>query len=322
MLNDEIQKNILEELNTIASTPRRGIYSWRVLGLPELQDGEVQYNFDYLIDSGLIKIEKKSGSQDLFRISNKGIDSLKAVDPSPAPDKTGKKFKDLFKQLETRLKGIAGVSSDATQFKDIIDKAKKNNPYVEYKEDIIWDMYGLRNVFSHCDRDKYIAEVNNLAFEELNTIIKNIENPPKAGDVFKTEMFTATLDDDVYPVLKKMKEEIYTHVPIYDFEHQFIGILNESTVLNWLVANLVDGKANFSKKQLSDFDRNFLHTDENKCEFITKDLDVFSVQKMFDKYMLSGQRLGCVVITSSGDKSEDPLGIITAWDLPEIRKHL
>ncbi|OQB05854.1 MAG: hypothetical protein BWY19_00738 [bacterium ADurb.Bin212] len=321
MLDEKIQNRILKILNELASTPRKGVHNWRALHISDFKDGDVQYNFNYLVDQRIIKKEKKNGS-DYFRISSKGIDSLAGTGSNAVAGKTGKQFNELFKKLETRLKEIARVASDATQFKDIIDKAKKNNPYVSYKEDIIWDMYGLRNVFSHGDREKYIAEVNTLAFEELNTILKNIENPPTVGEVFRKEMFTATLEDNVYPVLKTMKVDIYTHVPVYDSEHKFVGVLNESTVLNWLVANLVDGKANFSKKQLKHFDRSFLHTDENRCEFVAKGYDIFSVQQMFDQHMFSGKRLGCVIITETGDRDEEPIGIVTAWDLPEIRKHL
>ena len=80
-----------------------------------------------------------------------------------------------FKQLETQLKRVAGISSDITQFKDILDKAKKNNFLVRYREGLIWDLYALRNVFAHADREKYIARVNKLAYEAIDNLINLIQ---------------------------------------------------------------------------------------------------------------------------------------------------
>ena len=320
---NEIQKTILEKLNGLIATPRKGVYGGHyTLHLSQFDKGEIQKEFSYLVDERYIKKEKR-GTDTLYYISSKGINFVEKRETVVSQiSGSGKQYMELFKKFETKLREIAGVNSDSIQFKDILDKAKRNNPLVEYKEDLIWDLYGLRNVFAHCDRDKYIAEVNSMAFEELNKLYSNLENPPKVIDLFAKEIFRTRLSDDVLAVLESMKENVYTHVPVYDENDKFVGILSETTVMNWLIENLVDGKASFSNKTMGDFNSKYLHTSENKYEFVASDFDIFAAQKMFDSSMYAGERLGCIIITQSGNRDEKPIGIITAWDLPKIRDFL
>lgn len=234
-------------------------------------------------------------------------------------------YLDAFKELESLLKRCANVSSDATQFKDVVDKAKSKNSAVKHYESLIWDLYGLRNVFAHADRDKYIAEVNDVAYEKINELIEILQDPPKAGEVFKADVYYATTRDITEEVLKRMMDNeakhIYTHVPVYEGSG-FIGVLSETTVLRWLIENVKEGEAQFYKKTVSDINRKYLNSPDNKHHFVSHDKSVFEIKEMFDKAIQKGERLGVVLITNTGNKNEQLLGIVTAWDLPKIDEYL
>lgn len=231
------------------------------------------------------------------------------------------KFLTAFKKLEEKLKKVAQAPADHTHFREIIAKAKDKNPLIALKEGMIWDLYGLRNVFAHKDRDKYIAEVNALAMDETTKLLELLEHPPTVGQSFRTDMYIASLDTMTETVLRTMKEELYTHVPVYEDE-KFIGVLTETTVLDWLVEKINAGKANFDKQFVRDIKRAYLHSPTNKFEFVAEDRSVFDVLKLFEDSMLAGERLGAVFVTTDGKKDRRPIGIITAWDLPRIKEHL
>jgi CBS domain-containing protein len=231
----------------------------------------------------------------------------------------GQKYLATFKKLEARLRKIAGAGNSTMQFKDIVEKAGNKNPAVMAKKGIIGNLYGLRNVFAHADMDKYIADVNDLAFAEIDKIIGLLDNPPKAIDIFGGDVFIARLNDDMGVVLRKMKDNLYTHIPVYDND-RFIGILSEATILEWLVENINEGGiAYFMEQKVGDINRGYLHPKTNECKFIKQTASIFEIYKMFEDAIYGKNRLGAVLITKNGTKDEKPLGIITAWDLPKLK---
>jgi CBS domain-containing protein len=231
------------------------------------------------------------------------------------------KYLKEFKKLETELKRIANASSDVSRFGEILTKAKSKNPVVQFKEGIIWDLYGLRNVLAHADRDKYIAEVNELAFNTIKELLKLLEHPPIVGDIFKTKVYTTGVEDITEVVVKTMQRELYTHVPVYS-GRKFVGVLSETTILDWLVENIKEGKAQFYKQKVGQINPKYLHPFTNRHKFISPRVSIFEVIKMFEDAVSKRERLGVIFITSSGRENEEPVGIITAWDLPKIKEYL
>jgi predicted transcriptional regulator len=225
-----------------------------------------------------------------------------------------------FKKLEAGLRRIAHAG-DNIEFREVLVRAKKLNPFIVSKENLIWDLYGLRNVIAHSDREKYIAEINQLAFDSIAKLIKLIEKPPLAGDVFKKEVYVADMNSETEDVIKEMRTKLYTHVPIYR-DKDFIGILSEATIFNWLVDNIKEGMANFRKLKLSDINPKYLNNPNEQCKFIRENVSIFYVLKMFEEAIDKKKRLGAVFITRSGTKNEKPVGVITAWDLPKIKEFL
>lgn len=232
------------------------------------------------------------------------------------------KYLESFKKLEACLKKITGAGDDA-KFSNILNKAKAINPLFEFKEGLIWDLYGLRNVFAHSDREKYIAEVNKFAFESIDKIIKLIKKPPTVGVVFKKDVYKANLFNNTEDVIKEMHGKLYTHVPIYTNNSKCVGIFSEATIFNWLVDNInVDGKANFHKLQMKDINPKYYHSPNEKNDFIKEETTIFEALKQFQDSINKGMRLGALIITPHGTKKEYPTGIITSWDLPKIKEFL
>lgn len=229
-------------------------------------------------------------------------------------------YLELFKKLEAKLKELAGNCGD-TKFGDIVKKASDKNYYVKERRDILSDLYGLRNVLAHSDREKYISEINQLAFDEINDFLKNLEHPPKVNSVFSTEIYSVTTNDFLEDVLKKMKEKLFTHIPVYQ-DSKFIGVLTETSILDWLVDNIHDGRAEFDKKTIAFINKRYLNCPTNRFRFISEKTSIFEVQELFEKAIKKEERLGVIFVTENGEKEEKITGIITAWDLPKIRTFL
>src|SRR5680860_25759 len=234
------------------------------------------------------------------------------------------KYLKKFKEIETQLKKMSRVSSDATQFKDILDKAKQNCPLIKYQEGLIWDLYSLRNIFAHTDREKYIAEVNQLAYKTIDSLVRLISNPPTVGEKFKQKVYWVLDNEITEVVIKKMRDDLYTHVPVYkksDDGYKFIGVFSESAVFYWLADNIREGKAGFYKQQIKNVNPKYLNDPNDLYKFISPDKDIFEVYDEFKTAIGDRKRLGAIFITHSANKNELPIGIVTAWDLPEIESY-
>src|SRR5680860_449356 len=223
-----------------------------------------------------------------------------------------KDFFKEFKKLEKKLREVSGVTSDTENFREIIKKAKKNNPIIEYKEEIIWDLYALRNVFAHKDRSKYIADVNKLAFDRLDETIELLKNPPKVGQSFKKDVYSATTEDIMETVMCKMRENLFTHVPVYE-NKKFVGVFSETTVFDWFADCSENRNSDFYLKPLSHINKKYFNSRNNLHKFIPRDLDIFSAYKVFEDNILNGKRMGAIFITKNGREDDELIGIITAW---------
>jgi len=227
-----------------------------------------------------------------------------------------------YKRFETRVKKIANSTEDSDRFMSIVRDASKICPILEYERDIIGDLVALRHVIVHKDRDKYLAEINDIAFEKLEKIIRYLEKPPSVKDYFACDVYTVKDSEITDIVIKKMCETGYTHVPVYS-KNKFIGVFSETSIFEWLGDNICDGNANFKKRSISIFNMKYLNQPEqNFCDFIGEKTSIFDVQKRFENAISKKQRIGALFITKTGKKDEKISGIVTSWDLPNIKKSL
>jgi predicted transcriptional regulator len=231
-----------------------------------------------------------------------------------------------FKKLEAKLKKIAKLK-DTSKFNDLLDRAATLHPFINEDKHLIQDLYGLRNVFVHSDRDKYIAEVNDLAFISLARILELLENPPKAISFTKNilkqkEVYWVQNNQELNVVVNEMAEKIYTHIPVYDGD-LCVGVFTETSLLLWLKNNVdSDGIAQFKKRFMSDVDINYMNPDTstNRSIFIKSDSSIFDVWQKFNLAIKKGDRLGAIILTKDGKRTSEPEGIITSWDLPRIQE--
>lgn len=225
-----------------------------------------------------------------------------------------------FKILEKKLRKIA-KASDADDFYHVLNKVEEVNYLIKYKRGLLRDLNALRNVFAHSDREKYIAEVNQLAFEEIDKLIKLLNKPPTVNQLFNKKVYSVNLEEILELVIKEMQKNIYTHVPVYK-DGKFWGIFSETSILSWLVENINEGKADFYKPQMKNVKREYLYNQTNIVDFISEKTSIFKVPELFSKAINKSSRLGALLITKTGDKDELPTGIITAWDLPLIDDYI
>ena len=237
-------------------------------------------------------------------------------------DKSGLFIK-RFQRLEKLLKETT-ESKDETSFSSALTKAAEKNTFIQKNRSLIDDLYALRNVFSHRERQRYIAKVNEIAISELEKIIQNIEKPPTVISRFKgygETVYQATIDRTIFEVMSEMEDpkKKYTHVPVWN-RSKFVGVFSYTSFFAWLFDEQKnkDKEVTFVKKFIGDINPEYLNSPVVNFEFIPENMSLYEVPSLFEKAVSQRERLDCLLITRAGKRNEKITGIITSWDLGSI----
>jgi predicted transcriptional regulator len=122
-------------------------------------------------------------------------------------------------------------------------------------------------------------------------------------------------NDVVAKAVKVMLQESFSQIPIYD-DKGFVALLTTNTVSRWLGSCLDVDILSLSETTVESVLK-FSEGQEN-CSFLSRSTTVFDALEKFQLYQKDGKRLEAILITQNGKPSEQPLGIITIWDLPQI----
>jgi len=161
-----------------------------------------------------------------------------------------------------------------------------------------------------------LAEPNILIVNRYKEIRDALLNPHTALSIAipAQKIYSVEPDARLDDVLKKMNDNIYTHVPIIE-NGQMVGVFSENTLLSYLADA---GEAIITADMtMADF-KDYLPLKAHKGEafaFLPKKALLGDVFDVFNKAIHKHERIGMLFITEHGKDHEKPLGIMTAWDL-------
>jgi len=230
------------------------------------------------------------------------------------------------------IKNVSNATVFLNQYKIMEDLAKvmftnsepssvifnlSNHPNFRHFKSEIDYCREVRNLLTHKPliNSKYAIEPSDEMIHILNSIIDKLEDPPKAL-MYATplsRLLTAKLDDFVLPLIKKMKIQNFTHVPILK-DGFVIGVFSESTVFDYLADHTKmeiphDQKVN---DYLSYMDLNN-HRNETFV-FVPRGILTGEAEALFNDGKIN-KRVEMLFVTENGKFNEKLIAIISPWDL-------
>ena len=232
-------------------------------------------------------------------------------------------FIELFKSLENetdkRYRQVTGTPPDkhVPLMKQVSILQEKNVRVYRKHYNIISYCAKVRNICSHEQKimDLYIVDVNNYLITELKKIVEELKNPTKVLDVAiqASNIFSANIDDQVKKVIREMKKNTYTHVPIYDGK-ELIGVFSENTLFNYIFKEEIVEIDNDSKfKGIVEYIK--LENLDETIKFVSRNETIEKIEDEYKKEFSAHNKLSCIYITETGKISEKILGMLTAWDI-------
>ncbi|MGM0421354.1 MAG: CBS domain-containing protein [Bacillota bacterium] len=236
----------------------------------------------------------------------------------PNSEKNIEEFIEYFNDIEEYLKEKDDNSN--LGFARLIGKYQDRDKIIRQYADELMHLKDIRNILVH--NNEYYAIPNEYSLDKIKNIRNRIINPPKVYPLFNSRVKTVSNDQPIIEVIKLMKEQSYSQIPVVNEHNKFLDLLTNNAISRWLgsLADKEGAKILFDQALVKDV----LDYEEisSVYEFISKDALIVDVIDMFEDSQKRGKKLEAVFITNNGKKSEKLLDIITSWDLPEMYSKL
>ncbi|MFC4800393.1 CBS domain-containing protein [Neobacillus sp. GCM10023253] len=224
------------------------------------------------------------------------------------------RFEVAFNQVHNALRDIVQINDE--RFVVLVKVGAKKYQVIEtFKKDL--EQYArLRNAIVHEKMEVgfYIAEPNAKVVHHIEKIANILSRPNYALTIATKNVVFFDENDSILKVTAAIKQYGYSKFPIYK-NQKCIGLLTAGSIMKWMAQHMESGIVNLADVRIADI---MMVEKKQSIEFISKEINLFQVENIFEKAHKKKNKLEAVVITENGNAGEKPLGIITPWDLIQI----
>lgn len=228
------------------------------------------------------------------------------------------RFLSAFNNIHDFIKKESG-SNRHVGFTEGLNKLRHKNFILARCFDDLQVFNDLRNVIVHRKNqvEYSIAEPHIETVINIENILGHLIKPERVYPKYASNVKSFTTDESLTTILIEVNQQGYSQFPIYDDNGQFIGLLTENGITNWLSRSLNDDLISISDTKINDV----IQYEEIQSHFlfVSRNISVFEAKEKFLNHLEVGTvKLDALLITENGKKTETLLGIITPWDVLEI----
>ncbi len=223
------------------------------------------------------------------------------------------KFISLYNEIDHFLR-VTLHEEKWVSYHELVERSAKFNRIIrEYEEDL--EQIGdLRNAIVHRSTGEIIAIPSDTIVRRAEEILKKLKAPPLVIPMFQKEILTADAEESIAKVIKLMRDNNFSKIPVYE-SSKFLFLATAEAVVRYISENLTADLRNSRIKNVFGYMEH-----RNNCQFVSKDTDIFKVAEIFEIYHRNGEKLDAVIITEDGGENSPPVGIITLFDVGMIYK--
>ncbi|MFD1040518.1 CBS domain-containing protein [Virgibacillus byunsanensis] len=224
------------------------------------------------------------------------------------------KFLTTFTRIEKELKSM--MSHEDAGFSRMVKILRDYNGIVKRYGDDLLEFAALRNAIVHnkIDMSYAIAEPHDSVVKRIEDIERELTQPEEVVPLFARKVYTFQETETLSSLLRVVHEKAFSKFPIYNGE-DFKGLITQKGITNWIASNVETDELPTMETTLSEVLR---FEERGNYKFIKSNTAVLEAVAFFREQIGRGIRLEALLITSNGQSTEKPAGIITAWDILEI----
>lgn len=227
------------------------------------------------------------------------------------------RFLTAFSAIEKHLRKVVG-SETRQSFSDMIRPAAQKASAVRRFEIDLREYGDLRNAIVHERRDgKAIAEPHDSTVFAIERIRDQLLSPPRVLPHFIKRVVSCSISDAVGNVAAQMLDGSFSQVPACDGA-ACVALLTAETVARWVAAQFKRHGGMLEDAPVSEV-LEFTEDRENFA-FVSREDTLFETLEQFRRFADRGKTLDAIIVSETGKRTEQPLGIITIYDVPTILK--
>jgi predicted transcriptional regulator len=230
-----------------------------------------------------------------------------------APADTASRFIRYFNEIDEYFRK-ATRSQRLRSFPERVAEVARRNATVRRFRDDLRDFSELRNAIVH-DRyfpERIIAEPTAEATEQLGRICAEIVTPTRLIPAFARDIRTFRPEDCIIDALRWLRDKDFSQAVVFDGK---LALLTLKGIARWLAAQTELECLELQQVKVADA----LAFEVPDCFIVmSRNATVDEAREMFEQQLAHGQRtLFAILVTETGKNSQQPLGIVTPYDLIE-----
>jgi predicted transcriptional regulator len=228
------------------------------------------------------------------------------------------RFLAAFARIEKRLRELTkGTKGDT--FSSLLSRANTEPSVKRFAEDL-HEFGDLRNAIVHERGGGFvIAEPHETTVDRLEQIERYISKPPTVENLRRIKVVTCGLADRIGKAAKIMLDSKFSQLPVYD-NGKCIGLLTTQAIAWWVATQF---KTDIGLLEEDSVEQVLRHTDEDTIyKFVLRTAAIIDVVTLFEQAAHNGKILSAVMVTANGKSNEQPLGILTVYDLPQLYRKI
>lgn len=218
--------------------------------------------------------------------------------------KYSKEYNDIFLAKYKELEGVQ--SNEPKKYQYLLNKHRNEMDTFRY----------MRNTLSHNlinGEDPFI--VSKSVVDLITKYLDDIKEKVYSFSVQTNKMIVVNYTDTLKEVIDLMGKNNYSYIPIVDNDLKVVGIVSSDSIID-----IFNEKEKLKVKQedkLFKYSSYFsIENNENSFYlFISKDMFMFELEDLVEKYQNTTHKLGIILITEHGYCNERVLGLLTPWDI-------
>ena len=232
----------------------------------------------------------------------------------------GARFLAAFNEIEDHVRGALGAPEHES-FAALVPRFADRKRLPRQQRDALSAFTSLRNAISHGKyyNNRPIAEPVEEVVRQIEQLRDQITTPPRALGGPST-VAVARPDDPVSTVLAAVREHGFSQLPVYDGE-RYVGLLTTNAIARWLAGEFEDRGLGLAEDKPVSAVLPYVEPHEVAVH-VPRDVTAAEAIDRLSHGGLDGRPAAALIVTHSGKRSEKPLAVIVADDLPRLARSL
>lgn len=229
-------------------------------------------------------------------------------------------FLQLFNSVEQFLSRLVNPKNNPP-FSQLVEVASERNAAVRAHAHDLKQFAKLRNAIVHdaAYPPNVIAIPSEEALQRFNRVAHEVLHPAPLIPTFEAEVSCFSLADTMTSVLRFMRSHDFSQVVVRGNDRR-LSMLTVEGITKWLSDNMDGDHSSFGTVTLQSVvalepPHGFIIMGPEKTVFDATDAFTRSIHR-------ESTRLYAIVITKTGADTDEPIGLVTPWDLvhnPRLR---